>query len=92
MKGNVVDLALGVIICAAFGKIASSLVGDVIMPPLGMTIGEINFSDLAVTVQQTQEFSGACRRCPSAPTASPEERFRGILLPRRRMPIYRQTR
>jgi len=50
MKGNVVDLAVGVIIGAAFGKIVSSLVGDVIMPPLGVLIGGINFSDLAVTV------------------------------------------
>ena len=50
MKGNVVDLAVGVVIGAAFGKIVSSLVGDVIMPPLGMLIGGINFSDLAVTL------------------------------------------
>jgi large conductance mechanosensitive channel len=50
MKGNVVDLAVGVIIGAAFGKIVSSLVGDVIMPPLGVLIGGINFSDLAVAV------------------------------------------
>jgi large conductance mechanosensitive channel len=50
MKGNVVDLAVGVIIGAAFGKIVSSLVGDVIMPPLGVLIGGINFSDLAVIV------------------------------------------
>jgi large conductance mechanosensitive channel len=50
MKGNVVDLAVGVIVGAAFGKIVSSLVGDVIMPPLGVLIGGINFSDLAWTV------------------------------------------
>jgi large conductance mechanosensitive channel len=50
MKGNVVDLAVGVIVGAAFGKIVSSLVGDVIMPPLGLMIGGINFSDLAVTL------------------------------------------
>ena len=50
MKGNVVDLAVGVIIGAAFGKIVSSLVGDLIMPPLGVLIGGINFSDLAVSV------------------------------------------
>ncbi len=48
MKGNVVDLAVGVIIGAAFGKIVSSLVGDIIMPPLGEIIGGVNFSDLAV--------------------------------------------
>jgi large conductance mechanosensitive channel len=50
MKGNVVDLAVGVIIGAAFGKIVSSLVGDVIMPALGKIIGGVNFSDLAVSL------------------------------------------
>ncbi len=50
MKGNVVDLAVGVIIGAAFGKIVSSLVGDLIMPALGKVIGDINFSDLAVSL------------------------------------------
>lgn len=50
MKGNVVDLAVGVIIGAAFGKIVSSLVGDVIMPPLGKVIGGVNFSDLAIAL------------------------------------------
>jgi large conductance mechanosensitive channel len=50
MKGNVVDLAVGVIIGAAFGKIVSSLVGDVIMPPLGKVIGGVNFADLAVSL------------------------------------------
>jgi large conductance mechanosensitive channel len=50
MKGNVVDLAVGVIIGAAFGKIVSSLVGDVVMPPLGKVIGGVNFSDLAVAL------------------------------------------
>ena len=50
MKGNVVDLAVGVIIGAAFGKIVSSLVGDVFMPSFGKLIGGFNFSDLAVTL------------------------------------------
>jgi large conductance mechanosensitive channel len=50
MKGNVVDLAVGVIIGAAFGKIVASLVEDVIMPILGTLIGGINFSGLALTV------------------------------------------
>ncbi len=50
MKGNVVDLAVGVIIGAAFGKIVSSLVGDIAMPILGKLIGGINFSDLAVSL------------------------------------------
>jgi large conductance mechanosensitive channel len=50
MKGNVVDLAVGVIIGAAFGKIVSSLVGDIVMPALGKVIGGVNFSDLAVSL------------------------------------------
>ena len=50
MKGNVVDLAVGVIIGAAFGKIVSSLVGDIFMPSVGKVIGGINFSDLAITL------------------------------------------
>jgi len=50
MKGNVVDLAVGVIIGAAFGKIVSSLVGDIFMPTLGKVIGGVNFSDLAAAL------------------------------------------
>jgi large conductance mechanosensitive channel len=50
MKGNVVDLAVGVIIGAAFGKIVSSLVGDVFMPALGKVVGGFNFSDLAIAL------------------------------------------
>ncbi len=50
MKGNVVDLAVGVIIGAAFGKIVSSMVGDLFMPALGKLIGGFNFSDLAVAL------------------------------------------
>jgi len=50
MKGNVVDLAVGVIIGGAFGKIVSSFVGDVVMPPLGKMIGGVNFTDLAVNL------------------------------------------
>jgi large conductance mechanosensitive channel len=47
MKGNVIDLAVGVVIGAAFGKIVSSLVADVIMPPIGLAIGNVDFKDLA---------------------------------------------
>jgi large conductance mechanosensitive channel len=50
MKGNVVDMAVGVVIGAAFGKIVSSLVENVIMPPIGMLIGGLNFSDLGVAL------------------------------------------
>jgi large conductance mechanosensitive channel len=51
MRGNVVDLAVGVIIGAAFGKIVSSLVGDLFMPILGLVTGGINFSDMAITLK-----------------------------------------
>jgi large conductance mechanosensitive channel len=50
MKGNVVDMAVGVIIGTAFGKIISALVENVIMPPLGLAIGGVSFSNLAVTL------------------------------------------
>lgn len=50
MKGNVVDMAVGVIVGAAFGRIVSSLVENVIMPPLGMALSGVNFSDLAVAI------------------------------------------
>ncbi len=51
IKGNVVDLAVGVIIGGAFGKIVSSLVGDIFMPILGLITGGINFSDMAITLR-----------------------------------------
>jgi large conductance mechanosensitive channel len=51
VKGNVVDLAVGIIIGGAFGKIVSSLVGDVIMPPLGLVIGGVDFRDLSFTLK-----------------------------------------
>jgi large conductance mechanosensitive channel len=47
MRGNVIDMAVGIIIGAAFGKIVSSFVNDVIMPPLGLVIGNVDFSNLA---------------------------------------------
>jgi large conductance mechanosensitive channel len=50
MKGNVVDMAVGVIVGGAFGKIVSSLVGDVVMPPIGKAVGGVNFSDLAMNL------------------------------------------
>jgi large conductance mechanosensitive channel len=52
VKGNVVDMAVGVIIGAAFGKIVSSLVTDVVMPPIGVLIGGVDFSKLAFTLQE----------------------------------------
>ncbi|HEY9042686.1 MAG TPA: large-conductance mechanosensitive channel protein MscL [Rheinheimera sp.] len=55
MRGNVVDMAVGIIIGAAFGKIVSSFVNDVIMPPIGVLLGGVNFRDLAVVIQQATE-------------------------------------
>jgi large conductance mechanosensitive channel len=52
MRGNVVDMAVGIIIGAAFGKIISSLVSDVIMPPIGMLMGSVDFSDLVLALGQ----------------------------------------
>lgn len=54
VKGNVVDMAVGIIIGAAFGKIVSSFVGDVIMPPIGLLIGGVDFTDLAVTLKAAE--------------------------------------
>jgi large conductance mechanosensitive channel len=50
MRGNVVDLAVGVIIGAAFGKIVSSMVDDVLMPPIGRLLGKVNFTDLFINL------------------------------------------
>jgi large conductance mechanosensitive channel len=52
MRGNVVDLAVGIVIGAAFGKIVSSFVADVIMPPIGLIIGGVNFKNLAITIKE----------------------------------------
>jgi len=52
MRGNVVDMAVGIIIGAAFGKIVSSLVNDVIMPPIGLLLGNVDFSQLAITLRE----------------------------------------
>ena len=51
MRGNVLDLAVGVVIGAAFGKIVSSLVGDVIMPPIGVLLGGVDFSQIGWTLK-----------------------------------------
>jgi large conductance mechanosensitive channel len=55
VKGNVVDMAVGIIIGAAFGKIVSSLVGDVVMPPIGVLLGGVDFASLAFPVKQATE-------------------------------------
>ncbi len=55
MRGNVVDMAVGIIIGAAFGKIVSSLVNDVIMPPIGMLMGGMDFSNLALALGEGEQ-------------------------------------
>jgi large conductance mechanosensitive channel len=52
IKGNVVDMAVGIIVGAAFGKIISSFVKDIVMPPIGVMLGGVNFSDLSVVIQE----------------------------------------
>ena len=54
MRGNVVDMAVGIIIGGAFGKIVSSIVSDIIMPPIGLLMGGVNFTDLKLTLKAAQ--------------------------------------
>ena len=55
MRGNVVDLAIAVVIGGAFGKIVASFVSDILMPPIGLLLGGVNFSDLVVILKPAQE-------------------------------------
>jgi large conductance mechanosensitive channel len=59
VKGNAIDLAVGVVIGAAFGKIVTSLVNDVIMPPIGMLVGGVDFSYLALTLREKTDTAPA---------------------------------
>jgi large conductance mechanosensitive channel len=59
MKGNVVDMAVGIIIGAAFGKIVTSIVADIIMPPLGLLLGGVNFTDLKVVMKAATDVAPA---------------------------------
>ena len=68
MKGNVLDMAIGVIIGGAFGKIVSSLVSDVLMPPLGLLMGKVDFSSLFIDLSQTSPASLAAAKAAGAPT------------------------
>ena len=68
MKGNVLDMAVGVIIGAAFGSIVTSLVKDVIMPPLGLMLGNVNFSDLFVSLDGKTYATLAEAQAAAAPT------------------------
>jgi large conductance mechanosensitive channel len=59
MRGNVVDMAVGIVIGAAFGKIVSSFVNDVLMPPIGMMMGGVDFKDLAIVLQAATDEAAA---------------------------------
>jgi len=67
LKGNVLDMAVGIIIGAAFGKIVSSLVADVIMPPIGVILGGVDFKDLAIVLQKGQEAVAAIPATETVP-------------------------
>ncbi len=68
LRGNVIDLAVGVIIGGAFGKIVSSLVNDIIMPPLGLLLGKVNFSNLFVSLTGEKYASLVDAQNAGAPT------------------------
>ena len=68
MKGNVLDMAIGVIIGGAFGKIVSSLVSDVIMPPIGLLLGGVDFTGLFLNLSGTAQPSLAAAKAAGAPT------------------------
>jgi large conductance mechanosensitive channel len=68
MKGNVLDMAIGIIIGAAFGKIITSLVGDVIMPPIGLILGRVDFSSLFLSLSGTHYDSLAAAKAAGAAT------------------------
>jgi len=70
MQGNVLDMAIGIIIGAAFGKIVSSLVGDVLMPPIGLLLGNVDFSSLFINLSGQSYASLAEAKAAGAPAVS----------------------
>ncbi len=70
MKGNVVDMAVGVIIGGAFGKIVSSLVADIIMPPVGLLLGGVDFKSLFINLSDTPYPSLEAAQAAGAPTVN----------------------
>jgi len=68
MRGNVMDLAVAVVIGGAFGKITTSLVNDVIMPPIGLLLGKVDFSNLFICLSKEQYPSLAAAKTAGAPT------------------------
>jgi large conductance mechanosensitive channel len=70
MRGNVLDMAIGVIIGGAFGKIVTSLVSDVLMPPIGMLMGKVDFSSLFLNLSGTPQPSLTVAKAAGAPTVN----------------------
>jgi large conductance mechanosensitive channel len=68
MRGNVLDMAIGVIIGGAFGKIISSLVSDILMPPLGLLMGKVDFSSLFINLSGTPQPSLTAAKAAGSPT------------------------
>lgn len=68
MKGNVLDMAIGIIIGAAFGNIVNSLVKDILMPPLGLLLGRVNFTDMFIALNGLSYPSLAAAQAAGAPT------------------------
>jgi large conductance mechanosensitive channel len=68
MRGSVLDMAVGIVIGAAFGKIVTSLVNDVIMPPIGLLLGKVNFNDLYLSLDGKSYASLAAAKAAGAPT------------------------
>lgn len=69
-RGNVIDLAVGVIIGAAFGKIVTSMVNDIIMPPVGLLMGRVDFSSLFINLSATHYDTLAAAKAAGAPTVN----------------------
>jgi large conductance mechanosensitive channel len=68
MRGNVLDMAVGVIIGGAFGKIVASLTGDILMPPLGLLLGKVDFSNLFITLSEASYATLKDAKAAGAPT------------------------
>ncbi|HEX9285544.1 MAG TPA: large-conductance mechanosensitive channel protein MscL [Nitrospirales bacterium] len=79
LKGNVIDMAIGVIIGVAFGKVVTSLVSDILMPPLGLLMGKVDFSSLFITLSGPRYTSLAAAKAAGVPTINVGVFFQTIL-------------
>jgi large conductance mechanosensitive channel len=79
LKGNVIDMAIGVIIGVAFGKIVTSLVSDILMPPLGLLMGKVDFSSLFISLSGPRYTSLAAAKAAGVPTINVGVFFQTIL-------------